>query len=141
LFPPEEGVNFDFAHIDNVAMPITPDVLLLPSKLRYFAKVRLYNNAPAMSMASREILGFSSSSRNCELQLAYPPGLYPWPVSSPQDVNGTLVLNPGRLTKFRSGGTYGHLRIDAPRRNDIPTNNEPLRAGVSERATVQIRRI
>lgn len=61
--------------------------------------------------------------------------------SSTQDVNGTLVVNPGRLTKFRSGGTYGHLRIDAPRRNDIPTNNEPLRAGVSERATVQIRRI
>jgi len=95
LFPPGEGVNFDYAHIDNTAMPITPDVLLLPSKLRYFAK----------------------------------------------DVNGTLVVNPGRLTKFRSGGTYGHLRIDAPRRNDIPTNNEPLRAGVSERATVQIRRV
>lgn len=51
LFPPEEGVNFDFAHIDNVAMPITPDVLLLPSKLRYFAKVRLHDYALAMNEA------------------------------------------------------------------------------------------
>lgn len=39
LFPPEAGVNFDMSHVDNVAMPTTPDVLLLPSKLRFFAKV------------------------------------------------------------------------------------------------------
>ena len=58
-----------------------------------------------------------------------------------QDVNGTLVINPGRLTKARSGGTYAQLRLEAPRRNDIPLENKPLLAGAVERATLQIIRI
>lgn len=39
LFPPAQGVNFDMSHIDQTTMPVVPDVLILPSKLKYFVKV------------------------------------------------------------------------------------------------------
>eukprot|EP00049_Salpingoeca_infusionum_P025871 m.22276 g.22276 ORF g.22276 m.22276 type:complete len:655 (+) comp8372_c0_seq2:89-2053(+) len=37
-----------------------------------------------------------------------------------KDVNGTLVVNPGSLTKHSLGGSYARLVVHAPRRIDIP---------------------
>jgi hypothetical protein len=33
-------MNLSYPHIDHIAMPVTPDVLLLPSDLKTFIKVR-----------------------------------------------------------------------------------------------------
>ena len=56
-------------------------------------------------------------------------------------VNGTLVVNPGRLTKFSAGGTYSKIAVHAPRRNDIPEEARKIQHSVHERAVVQIVRI
>eukprot|EP00730_Choanoeca_flexa_P015575 TRINITY_DN7181_c0_g1_i1.p1 TRINITY_DN7181_c0_g1~~TRINITY_DN7181_c0_g1_i1.p1 ORF type:complete len:643 (+),score=139.85 TRINITY_DN7181_c0_g1_i1:36-1964(+) len=95
LSPPLPGMNFDHPHIDQTAMPITPDVLILPSDLKHFVK----------------------------------------------NVNGTLVMNPGRLTKRNSGGTYGRMIIHAPRRNDIPEGKKGRFANVVDRTASTIVRI
>ncbi|CAG8547618.1 18778_t:CDS:10, partial [Acaulospora morrowiae] len=39
LFPPSMGVNLDLKHSSSLDLIYTPDVLVLPSKLKYFAKV------------------------------------------------------------------------------------------------------
>lgn len=42
LHPTHEDVNLDYEHFESHAhMPITPDVLVVPSDLRYFVKVIL----------------------------------------------------------------------------------------------------
>eukprot|EP00041_Stephanoeca_diplocostata_P010570 m.168423 g.168423 ORF g.168423 m.168423 type:complete len:663 (+) comp18206_c0_seq5:180-2168(+) len=74
LCPPAPGVNMEYEQLDKIVMPVTPDVLILPSTMKYFAK----------------------------------------------NVNGSLVINPGRLCKHSSGGTYASVAVHAPRRNDIP---------------------
>ena len=38
VFPPPKRSNLDLRHLDKVAMPVTPDVLLVPSKLAPFVK-------------------------------------------------------------------------------------------------------
>ena len=37
LFPPEEGVNLDLKRMQQWTMPCKPDILVCPSKLKYFA--------------------------------------------------------------------------------------------------------
>lgn len=37
LFPPKEGDNIEFTHYDKLSLPVTPDILLLPSRFKYFA--------------------------------------------------------------------------------------------------------
>mmetsp|Transcript_50731 Transcript_50731/g.99400 ORF Transcript_50731/g.99400 Transcript_50731/m.99400 type:complete len:686 (-) Transcript_50731:116-2173(-) len=37
LFPGELGSNVDYTHADKIQMPVTPDVLILPSRMKYFA--------------------------------------------------------------------------------------------------------
>jgi len=61
LHPTHEDVNLDYEAFERHAyMPITPDVLVVPSDLRYFVK----------------------------------------------DVEGCLCMNPGRLVKGQTGGTF-----------------------------------
>ena len=38
LFPPAAGAQLDLNMLDHLRMPVVPDVLLLPSELRFFAK-------------------------------------------------------------------------------------------------------
>ena len=57
LYPPGEGMNIDYTRVDHMAMPVSPDILILPGQLRPFVS----------------------------------------------DVNGTLCINPGHLTKFSTG--------------------------------------
>ena len=40
MSPPTLQMNLSYPHIDHIAMPVTPDVLLLPSDLKTFIKVR-----------------------------------------------------------------------------------------------------
>lgn len=41
LHPPPEDVNVDYEQFEKYALlPYNPDILILPSDLRYFAKVR-----------------------------------------------------------------------------------------------------
>lgn len=41
LYPPVEEVNMDYEKFQIFGqMPITPDVLIIPSELRYFVKVQ-----------------------------------------------------------------------------------------------------
>jgi hypothetical protein len=42
VYPPTPGFNLDMSHRDRLTMPFTPDILLLPSKLKPFAKVGWY---------------------------------------------------------------------------------------------------
>ena len=42
LHPTHEDVNMDYEHFEEYGyMPITPDVLVVPSDLRYFVKVKI----------------------------------------------------------------------------------------------------
>jgi DNA polymerase alpha subunit B len=81
--------------MDALGLPISPDIMLLPSDLRFFAK----------------------------------------------NVNSTLVVNPGRLTKFGAGGTFAKLAVHAPRRNDIPEEAKKIQHSVYSRAVVQVVRV
>lgn len=41
LYPPVDEVNMDYEKFQSFGqMPLTPDVLIIPSELRYFVKVR-----------------------------------------------------------------------------------------------------
>lgn len=41
LYPPVEEVNMDYEKFQSFGqMPLTPDVLIIPSELRYFVKVQ-----------------------------------------------------------------------------------------------------
>ncbi|XP_019642373.1 PREDICTED: DNA polymerase alpha subunit B-like [Branchiostoma belcheri] len=69
LYPPSEDVNIDYEHYDQFCkLQVTPDVLILPSDLRYFVK----------------------------------------------DVLGCVCVNPGRITKAQTGGTFARFVIQAP---------------------------
>ena len=84
-----------YEHMDELGLPVSPDILVLPSDLRFFTK----------------------------------------------NVSGTLVVNPGRLTKFGAGGTFAKLAVHAPRRNDIPEVNKKIQHSVESRAVVQVVRV
>lgn len=107
LVPCNPGINIEYeprgnadssdkkAAMEELAMPnVTPDILLLPSELRYFVK----------------------------------------------NVNGSLVVNPGRLTKHNNGGTFSRIAVHAPRRMDIPDEGR-IGHGIPSRAAVQVIRI
>jgi len=95
LCPPAPGLNLVFDQLDKLAMPLSPDIMLLPSDLRFFAK----------------------------------------------NVSGTMVVNPGRLSKFSAGGTYAKLAVHAPRRNDIPEEARKIQHSVQSRTVVQVVRV
>jgi len=66
LHPSSEEVNLDYERFENHGfMPVTPDVLVVPSDLRYFIK----------------------------------------------DIEGCLCVNPGRLVKGQTGGSYMKMLV------------------------------
>ena len=58
-----------------------------------------------------------------------------------KNVNGSLVVNPGRLTRNSSGGTYSKISVHAPRRSDIPETTARIPHGVHDRSVVQVIRV
>lgn len=95
MFPPSPAINIAYEQIEKAALPITPDILLLPSQMRYFAK----------------------------------------------NINGCVVVNPGKLTKHSNGGTFSRIAVHAPRRVDVPEGSKPIAHGIAGRAVVQVVRV
>eukprot|EP01134_Creolimax_fragrantissima_P007842 CFRG7842T1 len=97
LYPSKDDVSIDYERLDQLEMPTTPDILLIPSNMKYFAK----------------------------------------------NVSECLAINPGRLTRAKSGGTYTKFVVHAMRRNDIHETEEdkPVRHNVVGRSRVEICRI
>lgn len=76
-------------------MLLTPDILIVPSELRYFIKVdkQLFRKLSLMLFPK------------CH------SSVYKYFSTLSQDVSGCVCVNPGRLTKGQVGGTYGRLLI------------------------------
>lgn len=74
-----------------------PDVLILPSQLTKFAKVRwrFFEDSPDAS----------------SLNVTDPSSYRPPPAMILQVVDSVVVVNPGRLSQFSSGGTFAKLSI------------------------------
>jgi len=95
IVPAPIGANVEYEQYEHLQLPVSPDVMVLPSELRHFVK----------------------------------------------NVNGSLVVNPGKLTKHGNGGTYTKLSIHAPRRMDIPEGDRPIPHGVASRTVAQVIRV
>ncbi len=74
--PTNSSVPLDLRHLNKLNMEVTPDVLILPSKLKQFAK----------------------------------------------EIQGSMVINPGHLTRGNKGGTFAEMHIH-PMSRDILENN------------------
>ncbi|KJE90464.1 hypothetical protein CAOG_01774 [Capsaspora owczarzaki ATCC 30864] len=95
LFPPALGTNTELTHRKQLDLPVTPDVLILPSDLKFFAKI----------------------------------------------VQQTVCVNPGRLTRDKTGGTYAKLTVFPPREEDVPAGMNTVLHHVARRTRAEIVRI
>lgn len=113
LYPPVEDINLDYEKFQCFAqMPLTPDVLILPSELRYFVKVK--------KMFPLRILHCTFHCVQCTLKTLV--------VGLPQDVIGCVCVNPGRLTKGQVGGTFGRLLIRRSAQSEDEKRTSPCLA-------------
>ncbi|WIA13462.1 hypothetical protein OEZ85_007042 [Tetradesmus obliquus] len=90
LYPAPPGSCLDLTADAALQLQQLPDLLLLPSDLAAFAKT--VAAAPATTAGG-----------------GYQPAASPAAQSSPQ----VVVINPGRLAKGSSGGTYAHIIVAA----------------------------
>ena len=126
LNPPAAGAMLDSSHADKLHLPITPDILLLPSDLNAFAKLVPLPSAP-------------------------PPGADPALPAQPTagaDHRGQVVcVNPGRLTKGTGGGTFSCFQIGisaegkAAAQGRAPATNGKIPHQVHTRCKVTIKRV
>ena len=126
MYPPAPGALLDSSIAHRLHLPLTPDILLLPSDLNPFAK------------------------------------LLPLPLAPPQDADPALqnvgavgsdgagqvvCVNPGRLTKGISGGTFSCFQIGASEEGRAaalgraPGTNGKLPHHVHARCKVTIKRV
>lgn len=84
MFPAPPGACLDTSHYSALQLPCSPDLLLLPSDLAPFAKT--------VSLAPSQLQGGP---------LTAVPG-------APEAV---IAVNPGRLAKGVSGGTFAHVQL------------------------------
>ena len=97
LFPAPDGVHLDYSHVANLKMHTTPDLLILPSKTRYFAApVAIGASGVATSAPAAAAAPASSSADGAAAAPSQPT---------------TIVVNPEYLTKGPSGGTYALISI------------------------------
>lgn len=116
--PASENVHLDYAHIDNIKLPVTPDVIILPSTLRHFISVCLFsvmNSFLAVpKIYAAEIVDHGNFTLIVFLIVctcsctAYCVDIYvSWShYCDFKDVNGSLAVNPGHLTRLSSGIFY-----------------------------------
>ncbi len=84
LFPPPLGACLDTSHYSSLRLVASPDLLLLPSNLAPFAKL--------LPLGAGKLPGAPSEPL---------PGV----------PEATVVVNPGRLAKGVSGGTFAHITL------------------------------
>ncbi|KAK9916416.1 hypothetical protein WJX75_002324 [Coccomyxa subellipsoidea] len=136
LYPPAPGLMLDASLGAELDQPCTPDVLILPSDLAPFAK-SVAADKPARSGDGNKPA--ESGAANTAARLG---------AGDERLVMGNVVcINPGRLAKDKSGGTFAKLQVGASKEGlalaagEPPETNSKLQHGVDERCMVEIRRI
>ena len=151
LYPPPAGALLDAAAAGRaLPLPCSPDLLLLPSDLAPFARAVPLPDPPATPAGAPAAAAAGASSG---------AGVGPSPrVGSAEEAaaergeraraGGSVVcVNPGRLAKGSTGGTFALLRIGAAPEGlaaaggEPPATNAPLAHRVAERCMVEIRRV
>uniref|UniRef100_A0A8C0G4J1 DNA polymerase alpha subunit B n=1 Tax=Chelonoidis abingdonii TaxID=106734 RepID=A0A8C0G4J1_CHEAB len=70
LYPPSEEMNVDYENFYNyIPLPVTPDVLIVPSELRYFVKVSWELRHTLLAGIQWEVAAFENPSLSIELSL------------------------------------------------------------------------
>jgi DNA polymerase alpha subunit B len=133
------GANLDISYLKLAEwLKVRPDVLILPSTLTPFAKVRIFDLlCPCLEHQSR-------SFRNPSDQGARTSSLKKTSklTQNSQVVDSVLCINPGTLSKRRGAGTYAAMTL-APRSiaTDEEREAEVLSHNVFERARVDVTRV
>jgi len=135
LYPPPIGAALDTSLSHALTMANTPDILLVPSDLSPFAKV-LPVNSPAPATAI-DTPGNASEQTEDSIMETPQPMDTSCTTKSVQDVGSVLCINPGRLTKGASAGTFVHLHVSAPNAEDVEAQCNQI----SKRTRVEIVRI
>ena len=123
LYPPAAGALLDSSLADKLHLPITPDILLLPSDLNPFAKLLPIPFAPPQP--ADLALHAQGSKRAGQV----------------------VCVNPGRLTKGSGGGTFGCFQISpsdegkAAALGGAPATNGKLPHQVHARCKVVVKRV
>ena len=126
MFPPAAGALQDSSLASKLHLPITPDILLLPSDLNPFAKLLPLPNAPP---------------REAE------PALHSKPTPVAPNVGHVVCVNPGRLTKGNGGGTFSCFQVGASEEGkaaalgSAPATNRKLPHHVHARCKVITKRV
>ena len=153
VFPPPPGALLDTSLATrSLTMDVTPDVLVVPSDLAAFAKLlplRSTPPAPAASSAVHTAAASGVELKSPEVAPAASPGSS-LPVHGSDAADGSaavVVVNPGRLAKGVTGGSYAQLSIAAAPaavaalQGDPPQTNAASAHDVSSRCRVDIIRI
>ena len=124
------GTFFDSSLAGALQMPCTPDILLMPSDLSVFAK--------PLQLPSAQQLQQAAGAQDGQLaQAAAGVGLG----------GKVLCVNPGRLAKGPTGGTFAQLQIKpsqeglAALRGEQAATNGKVPHRVCERCKVTVQRI
>lgn len=88
LFPPNRGTNVEHSMLQDIRLPVSPHILILPSDLKYFAKVK--KNQLQTSHKCVSLTKFISDY----LQASH----------------GSIVINPERMSK----GYFSRIRVESP---------------------------
>lgn len=126
MFPPAAGALLDSSLASKLQLPITPDILLLPSDLNPFAKL-----LPLPIALPREA----------------EPALHSKPTQVASNAGQVVCVNPGRLTKGNGGGTFSAFQIGASEEGkaaalgSAPATNGKLPHLVHTRCKVTIKRV
>ena len=126
LYPPAPGSLLDTSLADHLQLPLTPDILLLPSDLNPFAKL-------------------------LSLPKAFPDGANPsmrQPSTTVSEATGQVVcINPGRLAKGAGGGTFATIQIGTSQEGRAaalgqpPATNGKLAHNIHARCRVTVTRV
>jgi DNA polymerase alpha subunit B len=108
LFPAPEGVCLDYSQASTLRMNSTPDILILPSKMRHFASPVRVENARAAAVAAAAASAAASSMSDDATNGSSTAAQSSSSTTAPLP---TVVVNPEYLTKGPSGGTYALVSI------------------------------
>ena len=126
MYPPAAGTLLDSSLAGKLHLPVTPDILLLPSDLNPFAKLVPLPVAP-------------SPEADQALHTQHMPAA--------SNAGQVVCVNPGRLTKGSGGGTFSCFQIGAFEEGraaalgSAPATNGKLPHQVHARCKVTVKRV